>query len=655
MKRKIAFISEHASPLATLGGVDSGGQNVYVGELAKHLLALDYRVDIFTRWDDPKLPQVVSWIPGVRVIHVKAGPQQVIAKEEILQYMPEFTENMYQFITDELHPYLLIHANFFMSALVAAELKEKLNLPFVVTFHALGEVRKIHQGDKDKFPPERFLIEKRVVSEADHIIAECPQDQEDLIRYYDANPDKITIIPCGFNPHEFYPLDRLLARMVLKIDPSENIILQLGRMVPRKGIDNVVRALANVRTMGLPLRLIIVGGESDDEDNNPELMRLKELTRELHVEESVTFAGRQNRDVLKYYYSAADIFITTPWYEPFGITPLEAMACGTPVIGSNVGGIKYSVEDGKTGYLVPPNDVDTLSQRIYELLSEPVLLNRMKRNAIRRVNSLFTWSRVSDMMSSLYERVLLSTRSGVYREEQEITFISNAFDQAVETFSKCKEMLSFSILEASSVLSNCFRNNRKVLVCGNGGSAAESQHFVAELVGRFEVPQRQGLPALSLTSDTAILTAWSNDIGFDDIFARQVDAFGQKGDVLFCISTSGQSANIINAMKMALKKNMTCISLSGKGGGEMSVYAHVNITVPSYNTQRIQEIHLHALHTICALVEANLFGKKRTVKEAISVSAPMITPVVEESLAPLDTSLISNGKTRKSNGKRNVH
>jgi D-inositol-3-phosphate glycosyltransferase len=163
MKRKIAFISEHASPLATLGGVDSGGQNVYVGELAKHLLAVDYRVDIFTRWDDPKLPQVVSWIPGVRVIHIKAGPQQVIPKEELLEYMAEFTENMYQFMTDELHPYLLIHANFFMSALVAADLKEKLNIPFVVTFHALGEVRKLHQGDQDKFPPQRFDIEKRVV------------------------------------------------------------------------------------------------------------------------------------------------------------------------------------------------------------------------------------------------------------------------------------------------------------------------------------------------------------------------------------------------------------------------------------------------------------------------------------------------------------
>jgi phosphoheptose isomerase len=333
--------------------------------------------------------------------------------------------------------------------------------------------------------------------------------------------------------------------------------------------------------------------------------------------------------MLKYYYSAADIFITTPWYEPFGITPLEAMACGTPVIGSNVGGIKYSVEHGKTGYLVPPNDPPALAQRIFELITDTALLQRMKRNAIRRVNSLFTWSRVSDMAASLYERILLSSRSAIYQEEQELAFIANAFDQAIETFAKAKELLGFPILEASAMLSNCFINNKKLLVCGNGGSAAESQHFVAELIGRFEVPNRQGLPAISLTADTSILTAWSNDISFDDVFARQVEAYGQKGDVLFCLSTSGQSVNLINAMKMAYKKNMTCIALTGKGGGEMALYAHVNINVPSYNTQRIQEVHLQVLHTLCGLIEANLFGSNKDEK-ALGHSATEELPAGHE-------------------------
>lgn len=648
MKRKVAFISEHASPLATLGGVDSGGQNVYVGELARHLLPLDYRIDIFTRWDDPKLPPVVSWIPGVRVIHIKAGPVKPLAKEQLLPYMDEFTDNMYRFITGELQPYVLIHANFFMSALVAADLKSRLNTPFVVTFHALGEVRRIYQGDNDKFPAERINIEKRIVEEADHIIAECPQDQEDLIKYYRARTDKITIIPCGFNPYEFYPLDKLLARMVLNLDAAEFIILQLGRMVPRKGIDNVIRALGKFESTSEPFRLIVVGGEHDVDD--PELLRLKQIAREEGVEDKVAFAGRKNREVLKYYYSAADVFVTTPWYEPFGITPLESMACGTPVVGSNVGGIKYSVEDGKTGYLVEPNDPADLAGRIRELMEDAQLLNRMRRAAIRRVGSFFTWAKVSDMVASLYERVLISSRSGAFREEHELEFIGNGFVHAAETFEKSKEVLSFSILEASNILTNCFLNNGKVLVCGNGGSAAETQHFVAELLGRYEVPQRQALPAISLTADTAFLTAWSNDVGYDEIFARQVEAYGRKGDVLFCISTSGQSDNVLQAMKVACNKNMTCIALTGKGGGEMGLYAHVNICIPSFNTQRIQEVQLHVLHTLCSLIEASLFGKRRTVDEYQERDSVLV-PVIEDGLATLDSTTPKNGRSDL-NGKK---
>src|SRR5690606_23145932 len=186
------------------------------------------------------------------------------------------------------------------------------------------------------------------------------------------------------------------------------------------------------------------------------------------------------------------------------------------------------------------------------------LLTRMRRAAIRRVGSFFTWAKVSDMVASLYERVLISSRSGAFREEHELEFIGNGFVHAAETFEKSKEVLSFSILEASNILTNCFLNNGKVLVCGNGGSAAETQHFVAELLGRYEVPQRHALPAISLTADTAFLTAWSNDVGYDEVFARQVEAYGRKGDVLFCISTSGQSDNVLQAMKVACNKNMTC-------------------------------------------------------------------------------------------------
>jgi D-inositol-3-phosphate glycosyltransferase len=609
-KKKIAFISEHASPLATLGGVDSGGQNVYVGELAKQLIAFGYQVDIYTRWDNPDLPQVITWIPEVRVIHVKAGPLAVIEKEKLLPYMSEFTANMLHFIEDESETYGLIHANFFMSALVAADLKKMLDIPFVVTFHALGAIRKIHQRDHDRFPSARIEIEKRIVAEADGIIAECPQDKDDLVKYYGATIEKITIIPCGFNPSEFYPLDKMLARLVLNLDQHEFTILQLGRMVPRKGVDNVIKALSKIGKTTSGIRLIIVGGEQEniEEGSNPEIRRLQQIADEEGVTSMIRFEGRKNREVLKYYYAAADIFITTPWYEPFGITPLEAMACGTPVIGSNVGGIKYSVEHGKTGFLVPPNDADALASRILELMNDRTLLNQMKKYCVRRVNAMFTWTKISQSVTALYDRILLANDQ---HGESAINFIHEAFEHAAETLINTKVTLTTPILDASSMLVSCFKNNRKVLVCGNGGSAAESQHLVAELVGRFELPNRKGLPALSLAADSSILTAWANDVGFDHLFARQVQAYGNPGDLLFCFSTSGQSPNIINALKTAHEKNMHCIVLTGKGGGEASLYADVNIVIPSDHTQRIQELHLHVLHTICSLVESNLFGKTK--------------------------------------------
>jgi D-inositol-3-phosphate glycosyltransferase len=624
MKRRIAFISEHASPLAMLGGVDSGGQNVYVGELAKHIAQLGFDIDVFTRCDNERLPAIVMWFNNVRIIHIKAGPQHFIEKEQLLPFMEEFTNNMESFMLSEKVTYHLVHANFFMSALVAADLRKKLAIPFVVTFHALGAIRKKYQGANDTFPAERFEIEKRIVQEADQIIAECPQDREDLMTYYAADASRINVVPCGFSEQEFHPMDRQLARMVLNIETTDFVVLQLGRMVKRKGVDNVIRAIALARRSDVPVRLIIVGGETDepDPDRNPEIYRLQEIVRLEGVEDVVHFAGRKKRDILKYYYAAADIFITTPWYEPFGITPLESMACGTPVIGANVGGIKFSVEDGKTGFLVPPEDPDALATKICELLRDNALRERMSRNAIRRVQFHFTWAKVASKMKTLYERILIPAEQEF--ETQAVEFITDSFDHAIQTIQRSKNILTASLIQAGNVLADCFRNGKKVLVCGNGGSAAESQHFTAELVGRFEMSNRKALPAIALNADTSIITAWGNDIGYEHVFARQVEAYGKKGDVLLCFSTSGLSENILNAMKAAIDNQMTCIALSGKGGGEMTSYAHVNVVVPSNNTQRIQELHLHILHTLCHLIEVKLFGEARKLKKETGKKNPVV-------------------------------
>ncbi len=650
MKRRIAFISEHASPLATLGGVDSGGQNVYVGELARNLADFGYHIDIFTRWDNTALPQVVCWIPGVRVIHIKSGPIQVVEKEKLLPFMDEFTESMISFIKEQSASYMLIHANFWMSAKVAADLKKILGIPFVVTFHALGYVRKLHQGDDDKFPSERIDIERRIVEEADHIIAECPQDKDDLLSYYDAHGSRITIIPCGFNPHEFYPLDRFLARMVLKLDPHEKLVLQLGRMVPRKGVDTVIKAVAKVRKTGMNIRLLVVGGETDniDDQKNPEVSRLKDIAYSEGVGDAVVFTGRKTRDVLRYYYAAADLFVTTPWYEPFGITPLEAMACGTPVIGSNVGGIKYSVEDGRTGFLVPPRDELALSEKILESLNDSSSLQRMRENAIARANAMFKWSNIAQSISSLYQQVIYAHGSRHDKTNEKIRIVEDNLIQASKAFLKTKQLLSIRIIEIADVISRAFSDNKKLLVCGNGGSAAESQHLVAELLGRFEVEHRRGLPAIALTADSSFITAWSNDIGYADVFARQVEAYGQPGDILFCFSTSGNSENVLNAIAAAHRKEMICISITGKDGGTIQSWADYNITIPSYSTQRIQELHLHCIHTICTLIETDLFKDNAPAQMALEYH-------INGNGNGHDKEFVSNNQGRWSNEKGNIY
>lgn len=407
MIRRVALISEHASPVAPLGSVDSGGQNVYVAQVARHLARRGLRVDVFTRRDDPRLSEVEPLAAGVRVVYVKAGPEYYVPKEDLLDYMDEFADRMLDWTRRQCE-YDLVHANFFMSGLAAARYKKVRGVPFVITFHALGRVRMLHQGCADRFPRERTEIERRLMRQADRVIAECPQDRIDQISLYGADPEKIRVVPCGFDESEFRPIAPAVARREIGVTDDGPLIVHVGRMVPRKGVDNVIRGFARlVRLSEISARLVIVGGESDDPDPaaTPEIGRLRDIAAGEGVLDRVIFTGRRGRHWLKYYYSAADLFVTTPWYEPFGITPLESMACGTPVIGSRVGGLQYSIRDGETGFLVPPNDPEALCDRMTRLLAEPALLDQYSRQAIHWVNRHFTWRKVAAQLARVYAEV----------------------------------------------------------------------------------------------------------------------------------------------------------------------------------------------------------------------------------------------------------
>jgi D-inositol-3-phosphate glycosyltransferase len=405
---KIALISEHASPLAALGGADGGGQNVYVASLARELGNAGHIVDVFTRRDAPELPPSVAFAPNVRILHVPAGPPCAIPKERLLPYMDEFAARMVGYCTPRHARYDIVHANFFMSGMAALRLQRRFGTPFVITFHALGKVRQLHQGNADQFPPDRGRIEDELVSAADTVIAECPQDREDLQRWYRADPRRIAVVPCGFDPAELGPGSRAV-RNRLRLRDDEFVVLQLGRLVPRKGIDTVIRGIALLkRTHGINARLLVVGGESDCPDPalTPEIGRLSAIAAAEGVAEHVTFTGRRPRSALRDYYCAADVFVTTPWYEPFGMTPLEAMACGRPVIGAAVGGIQYSVVDSVTGYLVPPKDPAAIAERLARFHRNPELARAYGRAGIHRVRSHFTWSRIALDVAGLYASVL---------------------------------------------------------------------------------------------------------------------------------------------------------------------------------------------------------------------------------------------------------
>ncbi|MHB0868455.1 MAG: glycosyltransferase [Chloroflexota bacterium] len=415
IKGRIAMLSEHASPVALLGSEDAGGQNVYVDQVSRHVADLGFEVDVFTRRDSEELPDEMDWAPGVRVVNLRAGPARFIKKDPMWVYMPRFRDRFLEYANRSSVEYDLIHANFWMSGWAACQAKQILDIPVVEIFHALGKVKRLHQGDADTSPEDRVVVEYGVIDDVDRIIAQCPNEMHELVTLYDADPSKIEVIPSAVDVETFRPVPREKARQELGLDPGEWVVVYVGRMLPRKGIDNVMLAFSELSARSeVPMRLMVVGGETIDGDpmQTPEIRRLAGMADLHRVGDRVIFTGKRTQDRLKYYYSAADVAVTTPWYEPFGLTPLEAMACGTPVIGSDVGGIKFTVADGETGFLVSARDPSALARRMERLLADRSLARRMGRAARARVEKLFTWQKVGERTAELYESMLRVHRDG---------------------------------------------------------------------------------------------------------------------------------------------------------------------------------------------------------------------------------------------------
>lgn len=389
---RIDMVSEHASPLATLGGADAGGQNVHVACLASELAALGCDVTVLTRRDAPDLPTRVRLAPGVTVEHVRAGPAAHVPKDELFPHMPTFARHLRRRWRTRRPD--VVHAHFWMSGWAAA--RAGGGAPLVQTFHALGSVKRRHQGAADTSPPERRGVEAELLRSADHVIATCTDEVAELI-FLGGVPGRMTVVPCGIDARRFRPGGPVAPR-----GPQRHRLLVVGRMVARKGIDDAVRALAHLPDAEL---LVAGGPPACDLGTDPEVRRLRDVARHCGVGDRVRLLGSLARDDVSALLRSADVVICTPWYEPFGIVPLEAMACGVPVVGTAVGGLLDTVLDRRTGYLVPPRDPEAVAAAVARLLDNPSLRSRMGAEGAARVRQHYTWEQVARATLEVYGQV----------------------------------------------------------------------------------------------------------------------------------------------------------------------------------------------------------------------------------------------------------
>jgi D-inositol-3-phosphate glycosyltransferase len=385
---RIAMVSEHASPLATLGGEDAGGQNVHVAALAAALARRGHTVRVYTRRDDPALLRSVAFAPGVQVVHVDAGPAEHVPKDDLLPYMPALAEGIAADWAD--WPPDVVHGHFWMSGLAAlAAAEESDPAPAVLqTFHALGVVKRRHQGAADTSPAEREWLEPGVGRAVDRVVATCSDEAFEL-KKLGVPQDRISVIPCGVDLDHFRPEGPVSER------GTRPRILVVGRMVPRKGVGTVIEALSMLRADGVDAELLIVGGGAPSGGTDPELDRLAGLADRFGVRDRVELRGQVAQADLPPIYRSADLVVCAPWYEPFGIVPLEAMACGRPVVASSVGGLIDTVVHGGTGLHVPPRDARAVADAVHELLADPDRAERLGAAGRRRVASRYAWDRVA--------------------------------------------------------------------------------------------------------------------------------------------------------------------------------------------------------------------------------------------------------------------
>ncbi|WP_430785744.1 glycosyltransferase [Actinoplanes sp. G11-F43] len=392
---RVAMISEHASPLATLGGVDAGGQNSHVAALSTALAGQGHDVRVYTRRDGAGLPEVVPMGERVEVVHVPAGPPETLPKDELLPHMGEFAAWLADDWRTGWRPDVA-HAHFWMSGLATLEAGRACATPVVQTFHALGTVKRRHQGRADTSPERRIACERHLGRTMDRVIVQCHDEIGELLRM-GVPRSRMTLVPSGVDTTRFSGYGPVAPRR-----PGLARILTVARLVERKGVEDLVRALTAVPGA----ELVVVGGPAPDRvREDPYARRLLALAVRCRVADRVTLAGAVPAHEMPAWYRSADVVAATPWYEPFGLTPLEAMACGVPVVATEVGGLTDTVVDGVTGDLVPPHDPGRLADTLRRLLGDEVRRFGYGAAGADRAGAVYAWPRIAERLTTVYTTV----------------------------------------------------------------------------------------------------------------------------------------------------------------------------------------------------------------------------------------------------------
>ncbi|MFC1934365.1 glycosyltransferase [Chloroflexota bacterium] len=388
-KLRIAMLSAHSCPVGTLGARDTGGMSVYIREIARELGKQGHSVDVYTRVHDPRDKQIYELGQNARLIHLRAGEDEEIHKLAVYPHLPDFACNLESFRKHNALRYDLVFSHYWLSGWVGEYLQQWWNVPHITVFHTLGAVKNTVGIGEDE-PELRIEAERDLARNCHHIIASTEKEKEALIEHYGASTERISIVPCGVNLELFQPMDKKIARQQLGFADGK-IILFVGRIEPLKGIDQLLKAMPYLRNGGGP-RLVIIGG---DAYSQYEIERLQKLSRNLHIQDSVTFLGLIKHEQMPYFYSAANACVVPSYYESFSLVALESLACGTPVVATDVGDLKSVIWQGETGYVVMNNTPRYLADKIALLLSCPSP-DRSSVLSVRASVSRFSWANIAE-------------------------------------------------------------------------------------------------------------------------------------------------------------------------------------------------------------------------------------------------------------------